>query len=401
MSGIAAVAAKVVAGMSVGASLLLGLVFHVATSTVEYKAATVPAVPFSLMKTRVASTSVISVLPIATTTVSKTKSFIKTAAPVHKPAVIKEVPAAAPITVASPAPSPAPAPIVPQPPTISPEALNAQARAAIVNIMCTAGSSATLSPMSGSGVLVDSRGIILTNSHVAQFFLMRDYPIKDNVQCVVRVGSPARAMYTAELLYLSPAWVAQNASQITSSAPTGTGENDFAFLRITGTINPAGTLPAAFPRLPMSGADPQPNEQMLLAAYPASFLHGASILTGLYQTSAYANVGKVYVFHKEDQWVDLFSIPGSMVSQGGSSGGAAVHASDGTLAGIIVTDTEAATTAGRDLRAVSLAHIDHVLQADGLGGINGLLSGDLQAKAAQFNADIAPGLTKQLSDAVK
>ena len=397
-------AAKFVVGVSSGVGLLLGSILHVPASAVEYSAAPTLSSPVLRLGTasgtlpafKKAPTSAVLTAP----TPLKTKESLPAKTLIPVPTAKK---AAAPTpTPASPSPSVAASiPTAPAAPAVSPDALNAQIHAAVVNILCTAGSSAALSPMSGSGVVVDSRGVILTNAHVAQFFLLRDYPTAGNVQCMIRTGSPARALYHAELLYLSPAWVAQNAAQITSSAPTGTGENDFAFLRITGTTNPAGTLPASFPRLPMSSEDPLPNDRMLLSAYPASFLHGATILTDLYQTSAYATVGKVYIFKKEDQWVDLFSVPGSVVSQGGSSGGAAVRMADGTLAGIIVTDTEATTTAGRDLRAVSLAHIDQSLQADGMGGIAGLLSGDIKAKAAAFNKDTAPGLTKQLTDQIK
>ena len=284
---------------------------------------------------------------------------------------------------------------------ISPEALNTQTRAAVINIMCTIENQNSISPISGSGVIIDSRGVILTNAHVAQFFLLRDYPTKNNVQCVVRTGSPARALYTAELLYLPETWIEKNGSKIASSSPTGTGENDYAFLRISGTTNPDGSLPTTFPYLSMNTGNPQPHNQMLLASYPAGFLEGANIITNLYQTSAYASVSAVYVFDSANTWVDLFSVPGSMVSQSGSSGGAAVYVNRGALAGIIVTDTDATTTAKRDLHAVSIAHIDNNLRSNGMGGIADLLSGDLQVKASQFNSTIAPALTKKLISALK
>jgi len=287
------------------------------------------------------------------------------------------------------------------PPSISPDVLNAQARAATVNIMCTIAGGGSSGPISGSGVMIDSRGIVLTNAHVAQFFLLRDYPTANNVLCVIRIGSPARAAYTAELLFLPPAWVEKNADQIKASAPSGTGENDYAFLRVTGSTNPNGSLPASFPHLPMSTKDPKQGDSMLLVAYPAGFLEGSTLLANLYQTSAYAVVGSLFVFDSADKWVDLFSIPGSPVSQSGSSGGAAVRATAGSLAGIIVTDTDATTTASRDLRAVSLAHVDQSLYADGVGGVIELLTGNVQAKAAQFNSVIAPLLTKKLIDALK
>ena len=81
---------------------------------------------------------------------------------------------------------------------------------------------------------------------------------------------------------------------------------------------------------------------------------------------------------------------------GGSSGGAAVRLRDGTLAGIIVTETTAASTGERDLRALALSHIDDALIASGNGGIVGLLVGDLSAKAVAFNSQIAPSETALL-----
>jgi hypothetical protein len=50
-------------------------------------------------------------------------------------------------------------------------------RGAIVNIICIQGGG--LRGSSGSGVIVDPRGIILTVAHVGQNFLLRDYPIKN------------------------------------------------------------------------------------------------------------------------------------------------------------------------------------------------------------------------------
>ncbi len=272
------------------------------------------------------------------------------------------------------------------------------ARGALVNILCTTLSGGSFNPISGSGVVVDSRGVILTNAHVAQYFLLRDYPTTNSIDCVVRTGSPAQPRYRAELLYLPPTWVVANAAQIKKDTPTGTGEFDYAFLRITGSTNPQGTIPSSFAALPMESGDPYVQQRILLAAYPAGFLGGIAISLNLYPTSALATVGDVYTFGGETN-IDLFSLGGTVVAQTGSSGGAAVSA-QGKLIGLIATEVPGATTAERDLRAITMAHIDRSLRAAGQGGILTLLSRDVVQFAAEFNAATAPIETRLLLDAL-
>ena len=286
--------------------------------------------------------------------------------------------------------------VLPKPviPTKSQEQINEETRAALVNILCLPQIGLSTG-ISGSGVVVDSRGVILTNAHIAQYFLLRDYLQPDNVTCTVRTGSPAQAMYTATLLYLPPAWIAANAAQLKAAQAVGTGEQDFAFLLITGRTDPTTTLPAAFSRIEMDRGYADIGEPMLLAAYPAGFLGAETVQKSLYASSAIAYVTQLFSFSASKN-VGLFSVGGTVVSQGGSSGGAAVRLRDGTLAGIIVTETSAASTGERDLRALALSHIDDALIASGNGGIVGLLMGDLSAKAAAFNSQIAPSETALL-----
>jgi len=283
--------------------------------------------------------------------------------------------------------------------TFSTEELNAKARASLVNVLCTTQSSGYFAPISGSGVFIDTRGVILTNAHVAQFFLLRDYPYEDNIQCVIRAGSPAQVLYTAELVYLPPKWIAANATQIAKEVATGTGEDDYAFLRITGSTNPNISAPSSFASLPMKSVVPARGTSVLVAGYPAGFLGGIAITLNLYPSSAVTTVGQLFNFEGSTN-VDMFSVGGTVVAQSGSSGGAAL-AFDGTLRGLIATEVPGETTSERDLRAITLSHIDNSLAAQGKGGITQLLSGDLAAKALDFNTKIAPGLTAQLEAALK
>lgn len=337
----------------------------------------------------------ITILPpvavLEPTSTSSSQSIIGTTS------TAKPAPAKTPSTTATqimpkiPAPTPLPTP------TISPEDLNTQTRAALVNILCRSGG--TVGPISGSGVFVDSRGIVLTNAHIGQYFLLKDYPTKDNVECTVRTGSPASPRYKAMLLYLPPAWVTKNATQLVAEQAKGTGENDYAFLLITEPVGQI-VLPALFPNVPITITEPNTNDGTFLAAYPAGFLDGMNIERNLYPTSAYATVKELFTFSTGSD-IDLVSIGGTVVSQGGSSGGGVVRTTDGKLQGIIATATEGSTTSERDLRAITVAHIERSLIAQGQGGIVALFSQNLLQAAQRFASTTALSEKEALIKAIE
>lgn len=324
-----------------------------------------------------------TVVPIATSTTTKPGTTASTSPTAS---------ADAPILVPKPAPS---AGVV----TLLPEAqVNASARGALVNILCSV-QGGNIKPITGSGIVIDSRGIILTNAHIGQFFLLKDYPTVNNVDCVVRTGSPAENRYRATLMYIPPKWVADNASQLTAAVAMGTGERDYAFLVITSTTDPNATLPSSFPYLPLHSGEPDLGESMLLASYPAGFLSGQIIAKSLYASSARAAVIKLYSFNNTPN-IDLVSIGGTVVSQAGSSGGAVVRMQTGALTGIIATASVAESTAERDLRAVTVAHINRDLAADGYTSLASFLSLNAGAQVSAFEKNNAPGLRNILYGAL-
>lgn len=260
----------------------------------------------------------------------------------------------------------------------------------LVNILCGSGAQSPISGATGTGVIIDSRGVILTNAHVAQYVLLENHPTVQ-AACVVRTGSPARATYTAELIALPKAWVAKHAADIRLEYPTGTGENDWALLYITGTVD-GSPLPDEFPFLPIDArhAITQTNDTTLLAAYPAGFLGSASLRRDLWSVSTIATVQRLYTF--TEQLVDILSFGGTIVAQGGASGGAVVN-QWGNLVGIIVTSSTGATTAERDLRAVTMSHIDASIAAEtGLHLHDYLESGNFSEKVDTFSAAMSPAL---------
>ncbi|MEX0652145.1 MAG: trypsin-like peptidase domain-containing protein [Candidatus Paceibacterota bacterium] len=270
--------------------------------------------------------------------------------------------------------------------------INTDTAKTLVNVLCTQNSAGAAHPITGSGVIIDPRGVVITNAHVAQFFLLKDHPVENALQCTLRTGSPARNTYTAELLYISPEWVRLHASDINNTAPKGTGEYDYALLRITGRTDPQAQLPATFPFVSIGIHDEsiQTGDQALVAAYPAGFLGGVSIQRDLFSVSSVATIGERFTFLENT--IDLISVGGTVVSQGGSSGGAVVS-QENTLIGIIVTSTQADTTAERDLRAITTGYINRSLIENENTTIEGLLFGDVLLKARLFNLGVAPALT--------
>lgn len=259
-------------------------------------------------------------------------------------------------------------------------------REAIVNILCETESGGTLNPITGSGVIIDERGVILTNAHIAQLYLLKDFQKKDNVRCVIRTGSPAVPKYKADLLFVSPTWIQNNKSNITSPNPLGTGENDFALLLITGTISNSDTLPSSFPALVPNidemTEDSVSSDTYVAASYPAGFLGGIAVQKDLFLTSAVVEAQKIFTF--KENTIDLIALGGSAVAQKGSSGGALVRQKDKKLVGIIVTTTTEKSTSERDLRAITTTHINRSLYESTGKSIPEYITGDLKAKVDAF-----------------
>src|SRR3989344_7633758 len=279
------------------------------------------------------------------------------------------------------------------------QTINERARAALVNILCMSGNEA-LRPISGSGIIIDPHGVILTNAHVAQYVLLSQSSEVD-LSCVIRSGAPARPMWSAEVLYIPLVWVEEHAVDITSSNPTGTGEHDYALLRITGPydVRVPDVSKASYPSIPFDvrEAISFPGDLMLITAYPAEFVGSAATQFDLHPVSSTAPVSELLTFHSRT--IDLISFKGAAEAQSGSSGGPVVNAW-GYATGIITTTSDGLTTAERELRAITTSYIDRDLMLQTGTGLAATLSGDLQATADNFKAKNAPTLTKLLIDQI-
>ncbi|OGG58114.1 hypothetical protein A2853_01190 [Candidatus Kaiserbacteria bacterium RIFCSPHIGHO2_01_FULL_55_17] len=271
--------------------------------------------------------------------------------------------------------------------------VNESTRAALVNILCTTEGDVLL-PTSGSGVIIDPRGVILTNAHVAQYVLLAESE-RVNLSCTIRSGAPAHALWIAKVLYIPSIWVQEHAADITTTDPTGTGEHDYALLVITGPLDPSAPKLNSLPFLPIDTREAIgfPHDSVLAASYPAEFVGPAATQLNLHPASSITSVRELLTFGEDT--VDLLSLGGVAEAQSGSSGGPVVNAW-GRLIGIITTTSEGATTADRELRALTLSYIDRDITAQTGLNLSAILGTDVHALVENFTRLQAAGLADLL-----
>jgi len=271
---------------------------------------------------------------------------------------------------------------------------------AIVNIYCTFTTSKYIRTTTGTGFFVSPDGVILTNAHVAQFFLLENTDALGDTECIIRSGSPAAPKYTAELLYISPAWVQEHAQLINVTSPSGTGERDYALLYINNTID-GSPLPLTFPAL-KTNTDLLSRSVMgttvTASGYPAESILANGLDTDLLPREATSTITELYTFGSN--YADIFSITGSKIGEHGSSGGPIVT-DYGNVIGMITTKGDDAKDGAGSLRAITLSHINRTITEETGFSFARNVSGNLPYRARIFTETMAPFLRKILEDAGK
>jgi hypothetical protein len=311
-----------------------------------------------------------------------------------KPLPVPVTPAITPTSPVTPTPA---KPVVVESPAPSVDAKASDEgllKGAIVNIICLPGGG--LRGSSGSGVVVDPRGIVLTVAHVAQGFLLRDYPTKGAGTCYIRTGSPAKNAYTADLIFISPEWLQKNEATFLETNPSGTGEDDFAFLAIKSITSTP--LPSRFTYIPLSPANTEieVKDQVGTGSYAAEFLSNSQIRSSLYPTIKFAAVDDVYTFSRST--IDIFSVAAGSAAQEGSSGGAVIN-SDDRLIGLISTRTARTDLSQRSLQAITMDHIRRSFRSDTGSDLDSYLKADLPTLVSKFK-DEASELLEDLSEEI-
>jgi len=231
---------------------------------------------------------------------------------------------------------------------------------ATVNLYCRVKTAGRTYSTSGSGVFIHENGTILTNAHVAQYFLLPEEG-RTTARCMVRTGSPAKDQYRAKLVYLSPAWAQNVIEATTKNQPSrGTGEFDFALLRVIGAKR--GEIPDRFPALvpDLDSGGFDDGMEVIAAGYPSAGVRYRDMQNKLAQAHAETYLTSVQSFALPHH--DVLVLAPSPLSAAGVSGGPIVFPS-GEVIGIATTVKESAKSGNdRSLRAITLSYIDRILR---------------------------------------
>jgi S1-C subfamily serine protease len=266
---------------------------------------------------------------------------------------------------------------------------------ALVNIFCTFKTPEYIRTTTGTGFFIDPDGIIMTNAHIAQFLLLEKTDSFGEADCIVRNGSPAAARYRADLLYIPPTWMQENASLIDDAAPMGTGERDYALLYVSEDVA-HWPLPAKFPSLSYDDellSTSVRDEDVVAAGYPARDLIKNGANTDLLARKATTSISELYTFGSN--YADVFSVRGSIVGAEGSSGGPVVD-QDGNVIGMIATRGDDDVDGEGSLRAITLSHINRTIEEETGFSLTENLAGNLPYRAKIFADTMTPFLLEIL-----
>lgn len=258
---------------------------------------------------------------------------------------------------------------------------------AIVNIYCVQKTDTYRRTVSGTGFFISERGVVLTNAHVGQFLLLEKAVDMGETNCYIKTGEKAEAAYEIDILYLSPTWLLAHADLISDPAPRGSGENDFALLYVTKSVNDT-PLPEKFPFLPPTTSPLTAkfrNSTVILVGYPSTDLS-----SGL-RVTATSTVTNIYTF--QTGYADILTLSSSALGHEGASGGPVIDHL-GRAIGVISTKDEGTT----NLNAITLPHIDRAIKKETGFDLMSTIQGDLGSRAALFNRTVAPILQNLLTN---
>jgi hypothetical protein len=261
----------------------------------------------------------------------------------------------------------------------------------LVNIFCSQKVGKMKKTITGSGVLINLDGTVLTNSHVAQFPLIADS--NNSVVCIARIGSPAQTVLSVKTAFISPEWLKVNAKYVNSGGGPETGQSDYALLNIS---YPDGKKLNMYPS-PLESSPVQAGSTIYAASYPADILASKGVDSALYIKKEALQISDLFTFMGvTSKNPDIIQTSDSSIGQGGSSGGALVS-QNGALIGLITTVTDGSTPNRKQIRGVTISHIHDEISKYHEGGILDISNHGSSAILKEFNSSMRTPLTSTLT----
>ncbi len=261
----------------------------------------------------------------------------------------------------------------------------------LVNIFCSQTIGKMKKTITGSGVLINLDGTVLTNSHVAQFPLIADS--NKSVVCIARIGSPAQTVLSVKTVFVSPEWVKTNAKYVNSGGGPETGQSDYALLNIS---YPDGRKLNMYPT-PLAESYPLMGTTITAASYPADIFATKGVNTALYIKKELLQVDNLFTFKGvESNHPDIIETSDSTIGQVGASGGALIN-EKGSLVALITTVTDGTTAAKKKIRGVSIGHIQDELNMYHVGVLANIAKHGSATLMKEFNSTQKAPLTSILT----
>ncbi|OGF51900.1 hypothetical protein A2739_01420 [Candidatus Giovannonibacteria bacterium RIFCSPHIGHO2_01_FULL_43_100] len=249
-------------------------------------------------------------------------------------------------------PPPAPSPTATPPPAVKSADIYNKALGAVLNVFCLDRKANTY--IFGSASIIQSKGYILTNGHLAMHF-------KDpNTECLLRKGSPARNFARAKVVWLPDQTPKIGVSEIP--------KNDGAILKIT-ELSDGSPLPENFEYFDVNkNYVPKIGEKLYSLNYPSEFLGAEIALTNMNLVFTIGAVDSFLTVDDNAADAEGVYLKGELSAQHGSSGGIFLDVQKGDIVGLFVGLTEGKTTTDRMQFMFMSSYINRILiEEKGMG----------------------------------
>jgi len=262
----------------------------------------------------------------------------------------------------------------------------------IVNIVCSQDNLSFINVSTGSGVIIDPKGIILTNAHVGQFVLIEDQQKNSSMRCAAYKENIPTFGYELDVLYISPDWIEENYNLINSKNPKGTGEFDYALLYITGSTNPAIRKPRNIPYadIYLNEFIYKEDQEVVVAGYPGIPQNIIDVARA--GTLKIDNVLIKDVFTFNTRTIDIISTTKTEVGARGASGGGVFV--NGNLIGVISTTNGEQNNA--NINAITTTYINRNIKENTGETIKELLAKDHIETILKFSEEYGINLSNLL-----